>query len=270
MGARRGPWHRALSPPGCCGRAEPPCCDPTRHRDVSPPAGDPRTMLPCSRRGRRSGRSRAGRCGRCPGSGRGWRGRGCTWPGRSGLGALRGGKRGCGRAWLVTRDLPPARGQKQPYLMKSSPCRCPSCPRRIAAVHGAGGSPARPRRARMDRQTDRQTGSPCLPVLPHAADEDAIVWPTRVAHFPHAFPTFAWKAFCLNTKLSLRAPENLAWVNPGHPSQYLFLGISGEIITRLQHGAHTPRASNAPRGHYFRFTARCKPHIFNSFTVHFT
>lgn len=62
----------------------------------------------------------------------------------------------------VTRDLPPARGQKQPYRMKSSTCRCPSCPRRIAAVHGAGGSPARPRRARMDRQTDRQAAQALL------------------------------------------------------------------------------------------------------------
>lgn len=38
VGARRGLWYRALSPPRCCRHAEPPCCDPTRCRDVSPPS----------------------------------------------------------------------------------------------------------------------------------------------------------------------------------------------------------------------------------------
>lgn len=94
---REGRWSHREQAPGAWQR---PCSAPLPCAGTCPHAlGTPGTRLPCSHWDRCSGTSRGGHCGRCPGSDRGWRDRGCTWPGHSVQVGLWDGRHGDTSQW---------------------------------------------------------------------------------------------------------------------------------------------------------------------------
>lgn len=111
----------------------------------------------------------------------------------------------------------------------------------LAASPGSGLSWAR----QTDGQTDRQRQPVSAGRAPRSGRGcHRVADPCR--SLLACFPDVCTESFLplFQHQLSLTAPESFAWVNPGHPSRYLFLWMTNN---RKNHHA-APRRGSYPKG----------------------